>query len=223
MLMSATISAIEVHELGLDTRRTLYVDVDSPIPAANRPVFVDPVCNMSFATRRDSIPLLAARLRDDLENRRGAGIIHCTYAVAALLRPILRHPRLRYHTKYDRAEQYERFRRDGPGRETVLVASGMGEGIDLPHNAARWQIVTQVPYPSLADPGVARKCELNPKWFSWEAVKGLQQMFGRVCRSPDDYGETWIYDSQFQKLWDRTGDMWPAHIQNSVRFIRPNT
>ena len=216
VLLSATISEWELHELGLDTRRVLYAAVDSPIPAANRPFIIDPVANMSLATRPFAIDALAQRLKQDLETRQGKGVIHATYETAARLRSRLFNKRLIWHTSADRQQKYEEFRA-APG-DAVFVASGFSEGIDLAYDAARWQVICELPHPNLGDPAIRIKADQSPDWYNWQTVKVLLQTIGRVCRAPDDYGETYIYDSRFRKFFAAAEKMWPRHVIHSFRW-----
>jgi Rad3-related DNA helicase len=94
----------------------------------------------------------------------------------------------------------------------------MSEGIDLAYDTARWQVITQVPFLSLADSAIAAKAKRQPEWYAWEAVKTMIQMIGRVCRAPDDYGRTDIIDAQFPAFYRRTESLWPQHVRNSVRI-----
>jgi hypothetical protein len=217
VLMSATLSEWEIYELGLDRRQVAYLEVESSIPAVNRPVRVQPVANMAWEYRSKSVEVVAEYLARQLQTRPTKGLVHVTYDVAARLRGLVSHERLMWHTRSDRASKYEQFRASDHG---VLVASGMSEGIDLAYDAARWQIICQVPFPSLADTAVSTKAAAQPTWYQWETVKTLLQTIGRVCRAPDDYGETVIIDSQFPDFFRRSRDLWPQHVVNSFSWPR---
>jgi Rad3-related DNA helicase len=216
VLMSATLSEWELYELGLDRRKVAHLDIDSSIPAANRPFLIRPVANMAYENRAHSTPLIAEHLLAALNSRRDKGVIHVTYDVAARLRGMLSHERLIWHSRGDRQEQYAKFRNS---RDKVFVASGMSEGIDLAYDAARWQTICQVPYPNLGDSAIARKAELQPEWFQWEAVKTTLQTIGRVCRAPDDYGMTELIDSQGPDFLRRSWAHWPQHVRCSIKRI----
>src|SRR5690606_13843226 len=94
VLLSATLSQWELYELGLDRRRVAYVEIESAIPPANRPVVLNPVADMSWESRAEAMPAIAAHLAATVSNRRGKGVIHATYDVAARLRGLLSHERL---------------------------------------------------------------------------------------------------------------------------------
>jgi len=218
VLMSATINAQDVYELGLDKRRVVYIEADSPIPAVNRLIYYEPVVDMRFALRSTSVTELVARLHRDLEELPGKGVIHCSYDVAARLKYRLRHDRLIWHTRDDKVAQYRKFRESDPGCGAVLVASGLSEGIDLVGDAGRWQVLTQVMFPDINDPAVAHKAAASPEWYAWQAIRTMLQTVGRICRTPTDMGVTKVYDSQFSRLYSEYPEMFPQHVRNSIVF-----
>lgn len=231
ILMSATVGMNDVKELGLDTREVGYFESDSPIPKERRPFVVIPVANMKYAAQDDSIPIiakylvqLAARHPDE------KGLIHCTYSVAQKLQKLLgKDPRFWFHDKYTKNQQYQDFRvKKG---NMILVASGMSEGIDLPDDAARWQVITKVAYPSLADDVNMWRCYNEPELYKWDTVRTIIQQSGRIVRNPLDYGITYILDMEFQRLWDTTGPkvvggklvrkgMWPEWFQKAMIWVK---
>lgn len=201
VLMSATISAEDIYDLGLDTRRVCYLDPPSAIPAEVRPIKYDGVADMSYKYQRESLPVLVEYLRELLARHPERGVIHTTYALARQLRQAgLLHDRLVYHGPDNALSTYRRWlSSSAPG--AVLVACGMEQGIDLKYDRARWQVATKIAYPSLTDPAVAAKLRHRPQWYYWQAARHLQQLVGRVCRGPDDYGITYIADQQFERLY----------------------
>jgi Rad3-related DNA helicase len=92
----------------------------------------------------------------------------------------------------------------------------MYEGIDLAYDSGRWQIISKVPWPSLADPAIKYLCKLDNEWYAWETVKTLLQGCGRICRTPDDFGATYIFDSTFNRLYNENPNFFPLWFRNSV-------
>jgi len=219
VLLSATINEIDVHELGLDRHHdVVYHHCGSPIPPSVRPIYYQPHVNMAYKNKELSIPVLAECINAVLADKPESGIIHTTYADANALRPFLSNPRLLWHTHDNKQMVYNQFI-TGARNGRVLVGSGFTEGIDLKGDLARWQILTKVPSLSLADPAVAMKAQSDPGWYAWQSVKNLIQASGRVCRTPEDYGETYIFDSQFKRLYTDRRYLFPAWYQDSVRGI----
>lgn len=80
---------------------------------------------------------------------------------------------------------------------TVLVSPSLREGVDLPDDFLRFQILTKMPYPDLGDPWTAARRARDQRWYALETAKALVQAYGRSCRNADDHGTTYILDAQF--------------------------
>ena len=86
---------------------------------------------------------------------------------------------------------------------TVLVSPSLREGVDLPDDFLRFQIVTKMPFPDLGDPWTAARRERDPRWYALETAKALVQAYGRSCRHADDHGVTYVLDAQFERFLTR--------------------
>jgi Rad3-related DNA helicase len=214
VLMSATIGPKDVEELRLNNLRVTYLKCGSPIPPANRPIAYEPVANMAFNYRKASVPLLAAKLKELLARFPSKGLVHVPYDVATQLQAHLDDPRLIWHTKSDKARKFAEFTQSDDG---VLMASGMYEGIDLPYDAARWQVIAVVPYPPLNVEWIKQRAAEDPTWYAWQTVKSLVQASGRVVRAADDFGETFLVDMQFGRLLQRHRSLFPTYFLEALR------
>jgi Rad3-related DNA helicase len=201
VLMSGTISYKDIEAMGLHRKRVCYIDLPSPIDATSRPVHFVPIAPMGHATQGASLPKMAEWVRAALVVNPGKGIIHATYSVAQQLRELLADvQRLRWHDEADKLDVYRAFRETT--EPVVLVASGLYEGIDLYGSDYQWQAITKIPYPSLGEPAIKFKAEKDPTWYQWETLKSVIQACGRICRGPDDYGITYILDSNWSRLYN---------------------
>lgn len=215
LLLSATINYKDIETLGLDKRRVLYIEADSPIPASQRPVIYDPRVAVTYSNRESSTPILAQTILEYLGKHTTKGLIHTTYPIAAELKRLLADTshqgveRLLFHEKNNRDTVFKKFKDSPPEEGKVLIACGLYEGVDLPYDAGRWQLITKVPWPSLADPAIRWTCEQDPKWYAWETARTVLQACGRICRTPDDYGETFIIDSTFRRLYADNKELFP--------------
>ena len=218
VLMSATINEHDIYNLGLDEKRVMYIECDSEIPAINRPVIPLNAASVSFHNISVSLPLIIKEVEQILSNHNTQGIIHCTYELASRLRNAMgdNHPRLHFHSASNRTDVFNQFKSGELGSDAVLVACGMSEGVDLSYDLARWQVVCKVPYRSLADSKSRENCKRNPHLYAWWAIRTLIQATGRVCRNPDDYGVTYILDSNFSRLVQEWPDLWPKYYLHSI-------
>lgn len=218
---SATIGPIDIRRLGLDSRRVAYHYGDSPIPPRNRPVIFWPLGSMSTKHRATTIPKivdgviqLANKTHPDEK-----GLIHATYEVAKALRERLgSNRRFLFHTKMDKQERYQQFL--ASTENTILVGSGMSEGIDLAYDAAGWQVCTQFMWPFLGDP-VNKWLSINEReTYQAEAIRTFIQQTGRVCRTPTDKGITYVLNSDAWNIYQKTSlerDLyWPRWFCDAV-------
>jgi Rad3-related DNA helicase len=224
VFMSATIGAVDMISLGLDNRRIAYLSCDSPIPAVNRPLQYEPRYNLSHGCVPMAMPILAQTIQDLLKRHPNKGIIHVPYGLASKLQILCNDPRLLYHTKRNKAAVLQAFKDSPPDGGAVLVASGLYEGVDLPYDAARWQLIAKVPYLSFADPVIELRAKHNPDWYAWETIKRLLQAYGRIVRAPDDFGVTYICDTNFKNLWNkdkyRQTPMFPKFVRDALKGIK---
>jgi Rad3-related DNA helicase len=216
ILMSATLHPSDVEYLGLRGRSCAYIEVNSPIPKENRPIIVKPITQMSYQNLPIAVPKICTEINSLLTKHSGKGIVHITYGLIPLFKKYLKDPRFVWHTKANRLKVYEKFREAKDNQ--VLMACGMSEGIDLAGKEYEWQVIAKVQFPSLADALVKRQKESEPQWYAWQAIKTTIQQSGRICRTPTDYGVTYILDSSFNFLYQRNRVLFPRYIQETLTW-----
>jgi Rad3-related DNA helicase len=216
VILSATFNYKDIEELGLDRRRVKYIRTQSPIPPSSRPVVYSPIGSMAIKDQDKTLPKAAARLRGMLDQYLSKGVIHCTYGVAAKLREHLDHPRLIWHDRSNKRDQYQKFLDDTEGG--VLVACGLAEGIDLPKDLGRWQVILKIPFPSLADTAISIKMREDIEWYHWETTRAILQASGRICRTPTDFGLTVILDSAFYQMYQKHPYLFPQWFSEGLVF-----
>ena len=198
ILMSATIGRPDLFELGLDKVRPVFIEGDSPIPAENQPIHKDYMSqSMNYKNVDNSVHELVEKIKHYLDTKQGKGVIHITYSLAAKVKKLLDHERLITHSKDDMREKLYQFLSSD---NKVFLVSGMYEGVSLDYDKASWQILSKIPWPSLADPMQRYRMEDDPDYYAWTTMKNVIQSAGRVCRRPDDKGSTHIFDPSFEKL-----------------------
>ena len=166
-----------------------------------------PVAALSRARQAEQEPALFAEIAAILSaHPRDKGLLHVTsYAVARRLIADLarRAPaearRLIFVESSDAKARALQQHRASP-LPTVLVSPSLREGVDLPDDFLRFQIVTKMPYGDLGDPWTAARRARDPRWYALEAAKALVQTYGRSCRHADDFGTTYVLDAQFARF-----------------------
>lgn len=218
VLLSATIGRKDIEQLGLGKRRVLYIDCQSPIPSGVRPIVIQGNTSVNRNNMEQAVPILAQQIQDLADKHKGQkGVIHATYQLASMLASHLTDSRFLFHNKENKREQYELFRESPPGGGRILVASGMYEGIDLPEDLGRWQVIAKIPWPSLGNPAVKHLADLDPEWYLWEVIKTTIQACGRICRTPEDYGITYCLDKSFWRMYYDGKHLLPQWFLDAIR------
>jgi Rad3-related DNA helicase len=203
ILLSATFTKIDLEMLGLTKRRVAVMETGSPIPPDRRPVYFMPICNSSFHYQGLAVTKLAAFLRELADARPGTkGFVHITYGMSSKLEVLLQSdPRFMFHDSGTKMSQYEIWRNSAASEGRVFVGCGMEEGLDLKGPDYGWQVLTKVQYASLAEPAIKHQAEERPQEYTWDAMRKCSQACGRICRDPADFGETYLVDLTFKKLF----------------------
>jgi len=221
VLLSATISKFDIEAFGMGMKRVKYMEVTSPIPANRRPVGLPRERrNMAYAKQAESIPhlvkFLLALTEEYTVDGGMKGMVHAPYNLARHLREYLGgDERFLFHTQADKKQVYAKFLQSS-GK--VLVASGMYEGISLTYDLCRWQVIAKVPYVSRAEPAVRYLASRDQTWYGWAALRDLLQASGRVCRSEDDYGITYLYDSHAEWLIEQMSELAPRWFTEALQI-----
>jgi Rad3-related DNA helicase len=209
-LLSATIlnKAAFCRGVGLDPDRVALVDVPHTFPLENRPLFDVTQGPMTYEHREETLPKLARLLVRLMQHHPDEkGIVHAhSYAIQSRLAEALSRfgvgDRVRAHDREDRDAQLDAWKAtDAPD---VFLSVKMEEALDLSGGLARWQVLCKAPYSNTADSRVARRLEEGQwAWYHRVALRTVIQACGRVVRSPDDYGATYLADASLLDLFER--------------------
>lgn len=200
VMLSATFSDVDVEQLGLTGRRVKQLTVTSPIPKERRPVIYMPIVNSSQAFQDVAARRLATFLND--MNNSTKGFVHCTYGLASKLHFYLKgDSRFVFHDSENKMELFKQWRASPKSSGKVFIGCGLTEGIDLKGDDYGWQVLAKAQYGNLGEPAIKYQAETHPRDYVWSAMRDCAQACGRICRSPDDYGETYLVDSTFKRLF----------------------
>jgi Rad3-related DNA helicase len=216
IMMSATIHESDIEYLGIAGLRCKYIEVESPIPKENRPIVVRPTAMMSYTNQPVAIPKVCEEINKLLDENPGKGLIHLSYNLVPHFKKLLTSDRFIWHTQATRLKAYKQFREDTTDK--VLVACGMSEGIDLAGLDYSWQVIAKIMFPSLGDALVQRQKEREPHWYNWQTVRTTIQQTGRICRTPTDFGVTYILDTSFNFLYFKNKHLFPKYIHEALTW-----
>lgn len=100
---------------------------------------------------------------------------------------------------------------------TVLISPSLHIGLDLKDELSRFQIITKVPYLSLADRWIDEKRKRNEQWYTWQTALKLVQGYGRSIRSKEDWAITYVLDAAFGHFVFRNKDILPDWFRAAIR------
>jgi Rad3-related DNA helicase len=202
VLLSATMYDKDIDRLGLARKRVKYIKCESPIGADNRPIVIAPVASMSYNELKTSVPVVSNNIQRVADHHSGKGIVHITYGLVYHFKKYLKGDRYIWHTEETREEAYKEFIASKGNK--ILMACGMSEGIDLAGSEFEWQVIAKAIFPSLSDHLQRHFLERDPLVYTLETVRTTVQQTGRICRTPTDYGITYILDKSFASFYRRS-------------------
>jgi ATP-dependent DNA helicase DinG len=202
---------------GLDAAGVRVFTIGSPFGVEQRPIVYRPVGAISQATRSRLEPAVFAEVAAILGAHAGdKGLIHvASYDMGRRLVADLaaRAPRESRRLLWIDSAGGKRpaldHHRASP-LPTVLVSPSLREGVDLPDDFLRFQVLTKLPYPDLGDPWTAARRARDPRWYAVETAKALVQAYGRSCRHAGDHGVTYVLDAQFARFLQHYRVLLPA-------------
>lgn len=202
VLMSATILDKEVfcESVGIPADQAEFVRLGSTFPRESRPLRYWPVAKVSGRLGAATLGQIGDAVDEILAAHGGEkGLVHTTnYTIAQYLVEHSRYPgRLLTHTAKNREDVLRTFR--SSPHPVVLVSPSMTTGVDLPYEQTRFQIITKLPFPDISSPQRRAQMgkELGQELVTYDTAATLIQTYGRAMRAEDDWGVTYLLDSNF--------------------------
>lgn len=211
VLMSGTLFDSDITDLVGDVPYEM-LDMPSPIPIASRQIHYVP---MPFPMNKDTNgSRIVHEIEAEITKRPGLNtLVHVTYALGRTLAPQFRIPII-YNDQSNKDEQLELFKRRGG----VFLAAGCAEGVDLPGNLCRLNIIPKLPFPDMKDPVVAKRkaAEGGDVWYALQTMKTLIQQCGRSTRGESDFSTIVIKDPNFARLYRQYKQYLPKSFTEAI-------
>ena len=202
IFLSATILSHKMFSkwLGLDPREVYHIQVDSPFSVEKRPIELNLAGKMSKSRVKQSAPKSIEILQKILKRHEGEkGLIHThSYKCQQYIINHLYSNRLISHGNNNRERVLKFFEEDE--NPLVLVSPSMSEGVDLPYDKCRFQVIYKIPFPYLGDKQVHMRMKKDQRWYAYKTAMTLMQAYGRGMRAEDDSCVTYILDSDIQMI-----------------------
>jgi Rad3-related DNA helicase len=220
LLMSATIGNVDMfcNLLGVPREEVEFISLPSTFPRENRLVIIEPVGKLSMKNYDGNMQAMVAEIDEIIERHEGEkGLIHtisykiahdilsCSAYKARMVAP---------NSEDDKGFALQQFIDSDEPR--ILVSPAFGIGINLEGDAARWQIIVKVPFASLGDEQIRMRLRDNNAWYTYDAANRCVQASGRIVRSEEDFGVTYLLDSNFLWFFQRNPSAFPKWFKEAV-------
>ena len=229
LIMSATILDHRTFKknLGLDTEdKTKFIQIQSDFPIENRPIFPLSVEYLNFNNLQQAdVQTKISRAIDNIMHihSNDKGIIHTTsYEQLNFIKENLSKINSRRLILTDPEIQRDEIIREhiDSKKPTVLISPSLHTGLDLKDNLSRFQIITKVPYPNIADKWTSEKRKINEEWYYWQTALRLVQAYGRSIRSKEDWAKTYVLDAAFNYFVKMNVNILPKWFVSAIRTQR---
>jgi len=205
---------------GLNPELSTYKEMDSVFDIKNRLLYYIKVGKMTYkekeVTFNEQIKVIEKILK---KYKNDKGIIHTTnYEIANWIENKIKDKRLMFHKSDNRDKMYEKFTKSK--KPMVMVSPSMTTGISLNGDMSRFAIITKIGYPNLSSNKVKSRQLSNRDWYNFSAVSLLIQSYGRIVRSEDDYGDTFILDESFSNLLKYNSKYLPRYFTNAIKVLK---
>lgn len=230
LFMSATVSGeFMTKTLNLEESKTKFIKLPPTFPKENKEVvFFDPL-SLNFTSLKD--PKTVAQLRKNVlkivkkhigDGERGIILtpsFKLTQEIVEELQPMIKAGKFKLfeHRQGEKLENVLTAFKSYEG-VAVLISPAMFEGIDLPGNQSRFQVLVKAPFPSLGDKRMKFILDNHKSLYSLITIMKAVQGAGRSVRSMDDHAVTYVLDQNLSRLWTSSQNIWQNEF--TTRFTK---
>lgn len=224
LLMSATISeSFAKRTMTLDAK-TKHLRLEPSFPIENKKaIFFKPMA-LNYNTMKDpqTVKKLSATTYEIVKhhtdkNERGiilAPSFVIVKSIAETLRVMGVKTKIFEHERGQKlADVLEAFKAYKQGPAVILTPSGF-EGVDLPGDLSRYQIIVKAPFGSLGDKRMKVILDSYPDIYALQTLMKITQGAGRSVRSSTDHATTYFLDTAIQRLWTSNNE-WSDEFKTS--------
>jgi Rad3-related DNA helicase len=229
LLVSATMpyTPVVCSSLGINKNDIARLNIPSTFKRENRAVIYKPIGRMSYAYWEETIQKIIKFLVEYCNVHKEKVLIHCVNY--KILKALMNSNDLIFNdysifsheTSEERSYSLEKFKESKS--PSMLITPSMETGIDLPGDLCRVQFILKVPYPSLVDKQVKERLAIDRDWYISSTINRLVQASGRIVRSEDDWGKTYILDECFADLVRHYKKFFPSWYLESIAVERRST
>jgi Rad3-related DNA helicase len=205
------------------TRNFTRIEAPHPIPIGMRKVYYTPVGKMSRDNQDKTIPLMAARIMEIHRACPKNTLVHAhSFGLIDKFRPYMKHRAVMFQEQGQREESLNKFL---SSKESIWFSAAYAQGLSLMGSQFQRNIIAKVPYPGLGEWVVKRNESDVAKigmdmWYRMSTAVDIQQAAGRCTRSPTDYSETYILDSNFGYFFNQNKQFFEQWFKDALVWER---
>lgn len=218
LLMSATISEQYAKRTMSLPGTTKHIRLAPQFPPENKKVVFFKPMSLNYSSMKEpaTIKKLCATAYEIVRHHTALGergiILAPSFVIVQSVAETLRqagvNAKIFEHPRGEKLVDWlERFKEYDSGPAVLLTPSGF-EGIDLPGDLSRYQVIVKAPYGSLGDKRVKTILETYPDIYALTTLMKITQGAGRSVRSASDHATTYMLDTGIQRLWSAKNNEW---------------
>ena len=190
------------YDLGIKEEETYVLKVPNIFKLSDNPIKICNDFDMGYDTLKETskktIPLIKKILKKHANDK---GVIHTVSDECRdFIVDNIKNKRIITHRNTDdREEQLNKFKESD--KPLVFVSPSMNEGVDLPGDQCRFQIIYKLPFISKTERVEKRQKTYDDgeDWYLYKMLTRLIQTYGRGIRYEGDYCKTYIIDN---RIWE---------------------
>lgn len=228
IFMSATFGNIEEYAdlMGLQKDEYHGLRLESNFDFSKSPIFLCQSGYLNFNNFNVNIQSVlsdALRICENLHPKE-KGIIHTsTFQIAEMLKQkvlskhdgVINPKRYLFYLTAEEKDSCIELMKTDTNIPYVIIGPSLYEGIDLPDDYGRFNILVKVPYSGLSN-YLKKKIERYPYFYKRETLEKITQAIGRTNRSINDYSKTYLLDTLFNKIiFDAV-----SHITKRIEYLK---
>lgn len=202
--------------LGLDDDEVYYIQQESSFDMVNNNPLIPKYCGkLTYNEKMKTLPKAYSVIDDIIsEHEDEKGIIHCNSKEFAnkIYENCYDDRFIIYENSFEKEKAIKRLKRSNNG---IIVAYSLEEGLNLPNDDLRFQILLKCPFPSLADSQIKARQNADYTWYLIETIRKIIQTVGRGMRNEDDYCTNYLIDSSFKKVLKNK--YCPQYLKDSIQ------
>lgn len=206
------------HDLGINPDEAKFLSLESEFDPENRSVVYMPRMKMNYgwdgADRADERKTMLGTIEQICDmHPDDSGIIHTgNFKIAQWLCDELKagNHEIIHHNPNSRVSRNDAITSFiDSSVPSILISPSSTEGLDLKDDLARFAIFAKVPFGNMGDAWIKKRQQISNAWYARQALIDMIQGGGRIVRTPDDYGTTFILDGSFGYLFQQNKKKMP--------------